>query len=220
MLHCAPLDSHRKRGFFHSSWLILPPSNLLHWPVCLWEKLAAPSSTIHYSPQASSVTLQCFRSPVASTPQQPKMLQYVSVSHSPTSKCSVSGCCMPVSSQNLANPGSSLCLSPSDCACDCVCCDWPGLKGKPGGEGKCRTSACMCRIETLSLWVAVLMRVGGGWEGGGGLTTWIHCTKCTGIVIYIRKASGFILKGLGGHIRKTFPTMLGLPVYSCSTVKL
>lgn len=139
-----------------------PPSNLLHWPVCLWEKLAAPSSTIHYSPQASSVTLQCFRSPVASTPQQPKMLQYASVSHSPTSKHSVSGCCMPVSSQNLANPGSSLCLSPSHCACDCVCCDWPGLKGKPGGEGKCRTSACMCKIETLSLWVAVLMRVWGG----------------------------------------------------------
>jgi len=102
-----------------------------------------------------------------------------------------------------------LCLSPSHCACDCVCCDWPGLKGKPGGEGKCRTSACMCKIETLSLWVAVLMRVGG--------TTWIHCTKCTGIVIYIRKASGFILKGHGGHIRKTFPTILGLPVYSCST---
>lgn len=160
-LHCAPLDSHRKR-FFTLHGLSFPPSNLLHWPVCLWEKLAAPSSTIHYSPQASSVTLQCFRSPVASTPQQPKMLQYISVSHSPTSKHSVSGCCMPVSSQNLANPGSSLCLSPSHCACDCVCCDWPGLKGKPGGEGKCRTSACMCKIETLSLWVAVLMRVGGG----------------------------------------------------------
>lgn len=160
-LHCAPLDSHRKR-FFHPSWLILPPSNLLHWPVCLWEKLAAPSSTIHYSPQASIVTLQCFRSPVASTPQQPKMHQYISVSHSP--ERSVSGCCMPVSSQNLANPGSSLCLSPSHCACDCVCCDWPGLKGKPGGEGKCRKSACMCRIETLSLslWVAVLMWVGRG----------------------------------------------------------
>lgn len=72
-----------QEAFFHPSWLILPPSNLLHWPVCLWEKLEAPSSTIHYSPQASSVTLQCFRSPVASTPQQPKMLQYISVSHSP-----------------------------------------------------------------------------------------------------------------------------------------
>lgn len=108
--------------FFHSSWLIPPPppSNLLHWPVCLWEKLAAPSSTIHYSPQASSVTLQCFRSPVASTPQQPKMLQYVSVSHSPTSKRSVSGCCMPVSSQNLANPGSSLSLSFSLCMWLCL----------------------------------------------------------------------------------------------------
>lgn len=119
-----------------------------------------------------------------------------------------SGCCMSVSSPCLSNPGSSLCLSPSHCACDCVCCDWPGLKGKHGGKGKCRTVACLSTTET-SLTVGGCVKV-----EGGGLA---QSTVQAGIMIYIREALGFILNGLeGGYFLNTFPTMVGLPAFILS----
>lgn len=81
-----------------------------------------------------------------------------------------------------------------------------GLKGNLGEKVSAgRRPACAKLRLSHCGWLC--------WCGCGGETTWIHCTKRTGIVIYIRKASGFILRGLGGHIRKTFPTMLGLPVF-------
>lgn len=86
-------------------------------------------------------------------------------------------------------------------------------QGIKGNLGEKVSAGCQpaCAELRLSLTVGGCVDVGGG-------TNRTYCTKCAGIVIYIRKDLSFILKGLGGHIRKTFPTMHGLPVFILGAV--
>lgn len=145
----------------------------------------------------SNTLFQCFHAPMTSTtlniPIPVSFLPDPKFSHFPTFQCPHTGCCMSVSSPCLSNPDSSLCLSPSHYACDCVCCDWPGLKGKHRGKGKCRTAARLCKFSHC------------GWFGG-----LVQSVVCAGIMIYIRETLGSILNRPEGglHFWRDFPQRL------------